>query len=101
MRGKTIFCKIHKKNNLTVLAVCDKELIGKTLSEKEICFTVSEKFYKEKEIHESKLREMLKEFDNINLIGKKSVGIALNEGLVEEKNIIKIKNIPHIQIFKL
>ncbi len=83
-----------------MLAACDKELSGKTLKNDEIEFFVSEKFYGNAEISEEVLAELLNEFGSINLVGKKSVGVALNEKIIREKSIIKISGIPHAQIFR-
>jgi len=83
------------------LACCDEELIGKTLSEGELFFEVKEKFYKGFEVSEEKLAELLKQAENANLVGKKTVGTALKEGLISKNSIRLIQSIPHVQIFKL
>lgn len=95
----TIYCRVHKTINGSVLAVCDKELAGKTLRDGEIEFFVSEKFYRGTEISEKQLRKKLKSFDNINLVGSKAVKIAVEEKLVGEKSILFIQKKPHVQIF--
>lgn len=64
-------------------------------------FNVSEKFYGKKGITEKKLIGLLKKFDNANLVGKKSVGIAAKEKLISQKNIFMVSGIPHAQIFRL
>ncbi|HLD58080.1 MAG TPA: DUF424 family protein [archaeon] len=97
---KSIFHKIHSSGTNFVLAVCDRELLGKTLKRGELEFKVSESFYGNKGITEAKLKKLLHEFGNINLVGKKSVGIALKERLLSEKNIIDISGVPHAQIFQ-
>jgi len=84
-----------------VLACAEKKLIGKTLSNGEISFVVSEKFYKGNEITERKLKKLLQEIGNVNLVGEKPVKIAMQLNLAEEKNILWIENIPHIQIFRI
>ena len=81
-----------------VLAVCDKELSGKTLDE-EIGFIVKPEFYGTELISEKELKKKMKEVDSANLVGKKCVGIALEEKIVLEQNIIKINDVPHIQIY--
>ncbi|KHO54885.1 MAG: DUF424 family protein [Candidatus Diapherotrites archaeon] len=96
-----MFAKVHKHSNGEVLACCDKELLGKTLQEGEITFEVRESFYKGFEISEEKLGELLKEAENANLVGEKVVRIALKKGLINEKSIKLIKNVPHVQIYKL
>ncbi len=83
------------------MAVCDKELCGKTLRAEKIEFRVSEKFYKERELAESEFKKILHEFDNINLVGNKTVGIALEEKAVLPESIIEIAGVKHVQIFKM
>ncbi|MFH1751582.1 MAG: DUF424 family protein [archaeon] len=96
-----MYAKIHETINSSVLALADKELIGKTLNEKEIEFKVSERFYKGRIVDEKKAVKLLKEHDNANLIGNKAVGIALKNGLIEKNNVIVIEGIKHAQIYLL
>jgi len=84
-----------------VLAVCDKELVGKTLKSDKIEFTVYESFYGGFPIEEEELIELIAENYNVNLIGKKCVSIAQGKGLLNESSIIFIESVPHAQIFKL
>jgi len=83
------------------LAVADKECIGKTLKHGKIEFEVKESFYKGTELGENELKQLLREHDNINLVGKKAVGVALSENLISEASIIRISGVPHVQIFKI
>lgn len=96
-----MMAKKHEFELKTILAVCDKEHIGKTFEEGELCFTASEKFYKGNEVSEKELIEQLKEADSANLFGNKCVQIALKNDLVSEKSILKIKGIMHVQIYKV
>jgi len=95
-----MYCKIHFNQGKEVFACCEKELIGKKLDAK-TDFEVSEYFYKEKKINEQELRELLKEQENINLVGEKPVKIALEQGLIAEKNIIKVGKFKHAIIIKV
>ena len=96
-----LYCKIHKSDGNSVLAACDMELIGTRLEQGEISFEVSESFYKGEEVAGEELKKFLAECGNINLVGEKVVGVALEEGLINENNIIRINKIPHVQIFKV
>ncbi|MCX6804127.1 MAG: DUF424 family protein [Candidatus Diapherotrites archaeon] len=96
-----MFAKIHEIEYKTILAVCDKEYIGKTFEEGNICFTASERFYKGEEVTKDELEKMLTENNSANLFGNKCVSIALEKGLVGEKSIIVIKGIKHAQIYRL
>ncbi|MBU1120789.1 DUF424 family protein, partial [Candidatus Micrarchaeota archaeon] len=96
-----LYHKIHSISGQTILAVCDKELVGKSLKEKGVNFFVSPSFYKGELIGEEGLKKLLRESDSANLIGEKAVGIALREGIVLEEDVIRIKNVPHVQIYKV
>jgi len=92
--------KIHEQGTKKVLAACDSELLGKTLFDGKIEFKVSENFYGGKKIEESELTELLSKHENINLIGEECVKIAIKKGLIRESSIIRIKGVPHAQIFR-
>ena len=87
----SIFCKVHDEK---ILACADEDLIGRTFSEGELEIKISEIFYKDFKVDEKKLVKLLKGFDNINLIGKKVVGIAIKENLVNKEKIKKIDGKP-------
>jgi len=96
-----LYFKIHGTENNTVLACCDKELIGKAFEEGDFYFEVKETFYKGETIDEEKLIKLLEENSNINLVGNKTIGIAIKQGFLREEDIIKIKNIKHAIILKV
>jgi uncharacterized protein len=84
-----------------VLAVCDCDLLGKTLREGKIVFHVKEDFYKGRK---TSLDEAVGLIDNstiVNLVGKHCVENAIAKGYVHPEAIIKIEGVPHAQIVKL
>lgn len=93
-----MYLKIHKMGHQEVVALCDEELIGKTLEEKKFQLKVSESFYKGEELSEDKIIDVLKFKSNINIVGKKSIELALKIGIISKENIIKIKGVPHAQV---
>lgn len=92
-----MYIKIHQSQDRCVIAVCDKELIGKTLKDGNINLVISERFYKGDEESEEKIINILKDADNINLMGKKAVDAGLKAGVIEKNNIKIIKGVPHAQ----
>jgi len=96
-----LLAKIHRIQENVVLACCDKELIGKTLEEGKYCLKVDEDFYLGEEVDEEKLAELLKEANNVNLLGEKPIAVAMKEGFINEKDLIRVKGVPHAQIFKI
>lgn len=93
--------KIHETNSGTILAACDKKHSNKTLAEGSIEFKIRESFYGKEEIGEQELINKMNEANSINLVGEKTVSIALKQGLAEEKHVRKISGIPHLQIYRV
>ncbi|MBI2672956.1 DUF424 family protein [Candidatus Woesearchaeota archaeon] len=93
--------KIHKTETRDIIAICDKDLIGKTLTDGNLHLEVSERFYKGKEISEAAAVDIIREGKRrssiFNILGKRSVDFALKNGIIDKENIIKIKDIPHAQ----
>jgi hypothetical protein len=81
----------------TLLAAADEELIGKVLRDEKFKLNVSENFYKEVLVEDNALRDLLSMCSIANLVGRRSVGLALDLGLISKENIIYIQGIPHAQ----
>lgn len=86
-----------------IIAACDKELLGKRFEQGKLMLDLKKNagFYKG-ELHTKKeVKEKIKGAHSINLIGEKTVGIAVEEGIIEAKNIKRIAGIPHVQIYRI
>jgi hypothetical protein len=92
-----MFIKIHKSYR-TVIAICDSDLIGKTFEEGKRQLHVRENFYKDQEVDKEGLIEILKrqkmEDASFNIVGKESIQIALELGIIKSEGVHKIKSIP-------
>jgi len=81
-----------------VVAICDKELLGKKFEEGKFQLDVKESFFKGDETSEEKaieiMKQMLVEDATFNIIGKKSIKTALSAGIISENQIKKIQEIP-------
>jgi hypothetical protein len=98
-----MYLKIHQTKEGKVVAICDEELIGKVLEDKEACMDLDKyrKFYVGKKAADLEVKKALEEFDSINAVGKESVGIVLKSGLVKTTDVMYINQIPYIQIYKV
>jgi len=81
------------------VAVCDRELLNTTITNGELSVKISEAFYGNCPASEEMVRAALKKAGNINLMGKRSVSIAIDMGLVTQSGCIMIGDIPHAQVF--
>jgi len=97
-----MFMKVHK-NDHKIVAVCDEDLIGKVLESKELYLDLDRYrgFYVGEKTKVSKVKEELREFDSANLVGRRSVAIAIDLGLAGRKDVMYIKTTPYIQIYRL
>jgi len=95
-----MMAKMHESTSGNILAVCDKEHLGKTFEEGNISFTASERFYGGKEITEKELLELWEDASSLNMFGNKCIGIMQKAGFVGEK-VLLIKGIKHAQAYKL
>jgi len=96
-----VYCKTYETQNGTVLAACDEEIIGKNLVEGQYDVTIETTFYKGEIVKEEELAQMLSGAASINLFGKKTVSVALKQGFLTEKDIIRIAGVEHAVIFKM
>lgn len=93
-----MYCKKHVFGTRIVVALCDKECIGQTFKEGERVLDLDK--YKDFYIGDD-FKYLTEKFDTINAVGTKSINFLIkNKYLKDKKNVIKIQNVPHIQIFK-
>lgn len=92
-----MYIKIHESYR-KVVALCDKELIGKKFEEGKMQLDVRENFYKGSEITQEKIIERLKQMklddSTFNIVGEKSVNAAVSAGIITKGNIGKVNGIP-------
>jgi len=96
-----LIAKKHDIGTKSVLAVCDKEHLGKSFEKGNLFFEVKEKFYGGEKINAKQLIELIKEADSINFFGNKCIEIAIKEGLISEGNVIIIAGVKHAQAYTL
>jgi len=90
-----VLVKIHESAGNSILAVADEDLIGKTFDEGDLHLEITERFYKGEEKSEEEIIALMKGSTNTNIVGEKSIAIALKAGIITEDSVIKIQGIPH------
>jgi len=89
--------KIHQAYR-KVVAVCDSDLLGKRLVEGKRLLDVKETFYSGELMDKEKAVELLKceaaDDSTFNLVGKEAIEAGIEAGIIEEKGIMKVQNIP-------
>ena len=96
-----IAARMHFENGQALLAACDDELLGTTLAEGKIRMKISENFYNGEMIPDSILVERMKSAAIMNLVGNRTVSIAISEGYVDERCVMTIGGIMHAQTVRM
>ena len=96
-----VYVKIRRWGRQVLLAVCDAEILGKTLRDSNITFEVSEKFYKGYKTSVDDAIDLIEESTIVNLVGTNIVKRAIERGYVHPDAVIEICGIPHAQIVKI
>jgi len=96
-----VYVKLNQMGKNVVLAICDTELLGKTLHEDKITFKVKDEFYNGGKSSVDEAINMIENATIVNLIGKGCVEKAIQKGYVHPDAVLNIEGIPHAQIMKL
>lgn len=96
-----VYINLKKIGQNVLLAICDCELLGKTLREGKIVFQIKDDFYKGKKVTIEEAIGMIGNSTIVNMVGKVCVEKAVAEGYVHPEAVLKIEGVPHAQIVKL
>jgi len=96
-----VYLNLRKIGNNVLLAICDAEILGKTLREGKIVFHVKEEFYKGAKVTIEEAIDMIKNSTIVNMVGKNIVQRAMEKGYVHPEAVLNIEGIPHAQIVKI
>jgi len=91
---------LQKAGRNVLLAICDVELLGKTLREGKTVFRVKEEFYKGTKVNVDEAVSMIENSTIVNIVGKNVVKKAIEQGYVHPEGVLNIEGVPHAQIVK-
>jgi uncharacterized protein len=90
-----------KEHEDGVVAIADSNLIGKEFEEENFCLKVTENFYKGEEKTRAEVVEIIRNSNNLNIVGEEAVKVALEEGFISQEDIKQIQGVPHVQIYNI
>ncbi len=96
-----MYMKQYDTQGELLIAVCDKEIIGKKFHEGELTLMVDSGFYKGVDASESEVREALSCATIANIAGEKAIACAVDCGCVDPDTVIFIEGIPHAQMVRI
>jgi len=101
VRKLEVYMNLKKIGNNVLLAMCDAEILGKTLRKGKIVFHVKEQFYKGIKVSIEEAMGIIENATIVNMIGKNVVQKAIEKGHVHPEAVINIEGVPHAQIVKI
>lgn len=89
--------KIHKRNEKTIVAVCDSDLIDHVFEEGDAILDLASDFYKGDSVTEQEAGDLVRNADIVNLVGKKAIAIGISEGIIDESSVKSVNGVPYAQ----
>ncbi|MFB6121710.1 MAG: DUF424 domain-containing protein [Halobacteriaceae archaeon] len=84
-----------------LVAVCDDGLIGETFENGAVSLTVTEQFYGGEQVTREQVVASLADASVANLVGTEAVELAIEEGFVDEANVLDVDGTLHAQFLRL
>ena len=93
--------KVISASGNLMLNICDPELVDKTFLDGTTKIKINPNYYAERDIDEHEAKNLLKKCNSINMVGKKTISLAISLGIGSEKSIRVIQGIPFLLVFKM
>lgn len=90
--------KKHVAKEGMLLAVCDSDILGKKFETDKLQLDLTSSFYQGEETSKEDLKELLKTAYIVNAVGEKTLAFLKAEGLVDDEKVLRIQDVPHIQV---
>lgn len=97
----TISVKVHTSGREVLVAACDPDLLGKTFRSEKLRIHVSRDFYEGQICDEETFVERLQMATVANLVGRRTVDVAIARGLIDPECVLMIGEVPHAQMARM
>lgn len=84
-----------------LVAVCDDDVLGESFENDGVTFEVTEEFYDGEPADEERVVASLARARVANIVGSRSVDLAVEHGFVEETNVLDVGGTAHAQLVRL
>ena len=95
-----VYLNIMHTPTCSIVAICDEELLGRTLREGGIVFQVDEPFYGGQLLDVDVALEIAAQYSVVNMVGERVVRRAVELGMVHEGAVMRIEGVPHAMILR-
>lgn len=96
-----VYVNLKKIGRNVLLAICDCDLLGRTLRQGKVVFHIKDEFYNGGRVGLEEAVGMIANSTIVNMVGKNCVEKAIQRGFVHPEAVLNIEGVPHAQIVKL
>ncbi len=96
-----MYIKKYDTEGHIIVAVCDRNLLGKKFREGKLVLKLDSSFYKGDEANEIDVKEALSSATIANIAGEKAIACAVECGCIDLDTVIFIEGIPHAQMIRI
>jgi hypothetical protein len=84
-----------------LVSVCDADVLGESFENGDVSLTVEPEFYDGPTADPQAVLDSLVNCDVANLVGTRAVGLAIEQGIVDETNVLEFDGTRHAQLLWL
>ena len=81
-----------------LVSVCDPDVMGETFENGTVSLTVDEEFYAGESVDEQRVVDSLAKCTVANLVGARTVDLAIEHGFIDEENVLDFDGTRHAQL---
>lgn len=96
-----MYMKKYDTEGHSIVAVCDRNIIGKKFKEGKLVLKLDSSFYKGDEVDKTEVRDALSSATIANIAGEKAIACAVECGCIDPDAVIFIEGIPHAQMIRI
>jgi len=96
-----MYLKKHYSDQMLIVAVCDRDLIGRCFREDKFQIEVHRDFYVGEPATCEMIASALADADAANIVGERSIRCAIASEFIDPKKIITIDGVPHAQMVRI
>ena len=93
--------RLVNQQNMSMLNICDYELLGKTITNHGLKIEINQTYYGEKKIDDVEAKYLLKKSTSVNMVGKQIISLSVNLGIGTLNGVKEIDGIPFLIVFKM
>ncbi len=94
---------MHRRQGHICAAACDEELLGETLEDEPYHIAIKEDFFKGDLVddEDKATSALFQRSSSLNLFGERAVALGILAGCIDPDSVVRIKGVPHAQMFEV